>query len=65
MDLVLEVQRMAELVNGIGFSLATSLDHIGVWVGAGRVPCLRSFQRNRFDSFHGLEALNDPAAYLV
>ena len=27
MDLVLEGQRMAELVNGIGFSLATSLDH--------------------------------------
>src|SRR5713101_926783 len=27
MDLVLEAQRMAELVNGIGFSLATSLDH--------------------------------------
>src|ERR1700756_252230 len=27
MDLVLEAQRMAELVNGIGFSLATPLDH--------------------------------------
>jgi hypothetical protein len=26
MDLVLEAQRMAEPVNGIGFSLATSLD---------------------------------------
>jgi hypothetical protein len=27
MDLILEAQRMAELVNGIGFSLVTSLAH--------------------------------------